>query len=182
MRAITEVKVKKRPNLKIMETIRIQRSLSGKFATTQAGVLPDDGGTRQRGFSLIELMATIGIMAIVMAIALPAYSEWRERAAAKTATDTIVAHLKQARMVAISQNRSISVVFTADGYTVDSTGASPRLYNLSEYSSNLSLAFSVATLTFTSSGTANIESLTLTNPRGKDWSILVNTVGRVYAQ
>jgi len=166
-----------------METMRIQRSLSGRFDATQAGVYaPADFVRTQRGFTLIEMMVVIGIMAIMMAIALPAFSDWRERAAAKSAADSLMAHLKQARITAIADNRSVSIVFAAKSYIFDNGGLKQIVVNLSQFSPVISLTSTVSPLTFSSRGTAATANIQVVNPNGKNWIIVVNSVGRVYFQ
>jgi len=164
--------------------MRIQRSLSGRFDATQAGVLSDRGmKPDQRGFSLIEVMVVVGIMGVILAIAMPAYSDWRERTAAKTAIDTLAAHLKQARIMAVSENRSVTVVLASGSYTIDSTGATPLVVDLGQYSRNLTLAHTgTATFSFGSGGTSVSKTITISNPAGRDWSVVINTVGRVITE
>lgn len=125
----------------------------------------------------------IGIMAIILAIAVPAYSSWRQTHAAKTAADTLMAHIKQARIMAISDNRSVSIDFTASGYTVDAAIKNLQV-SLAQYSNDLSLSntFSGNTLTFGSQGTAGQGSVTISSTLGSSHTITVNQVGRAYFQ
>jgi len=147
----------------------------------------------QRGFTLIEMMVTIGIMSIMMAIALPAFSDWRERSAAKTASDTLVAHLKQARIKAISESRCVSVVLDTGtpSYKFDSLQVS-----LSQYSKRLTMTTTIASATkafvFKGDGTsgtntcgafsASLGSVTIISPTGVSHTITMNGIGRVYLQ
>ena len=57
-----------------------------------------------RGFSLIELIVAVAIMAILSAIAYPAFSTWRESAQYREAARNIVSHLRDARATAISRS------------------------------------------------------------------------------
>jgi len=172
--------------------MRIQRSLSGRLGLRQAegsscAFLP----ARQGGFSLIEMMVVIAIMAIMMAIALPAFSEWRESAAAKTAADTLVAHLKQARIKAIAESRCVSVLLNtaSPSYTVDSLSVP-----LSQYSQQLTMTTTIAATTkafiFRSDGSSGTNtcgsfntasgSVTISSPAAPSHKITMNSVGRVY--
>jgi len=155
--------------------LRISRTLRFYPVARQAREL-----SPQRGFTLVELMVVIGIMAIIMAIALPAYSSWRERTAVMTATDAMAAHFKQARMRALAQSRSVTITFTANSYTVD--GGAPIL--MRSYSPNITLAATwVGGLTFSSSGTANNGNVTVTSTTGgQTHTITVNNVGRAFIQ
>jgi type IV fimbrial biogenesis protein FimT len=164
-------------NSRMAEGVCIANPLRGNRAGRQQG--------RQGGFTLIEMMVTIGIMAIVLAIALPAYSAWRQSAALQNSSETLMSHIKQARIMAVSRNRSVSIAFATNAYTVDSSGSNPQQYLLSQYSKRLTMsaAFSgtpATTLTFGSDGTATSGSVTITNASGATKTIQVNLVGRTY--
>ena len=124
----------------------------------------------------------IGILAIMLAIALPRYSAWRASTALQSASETLMSHIKQARIMAVTGNRSVSIDFTATGYTVDSTGSQPQQYALGAYAGGLSLGYTAARLTFNSSGTSGTETVTLTDADGNTRGITVNFVGRAYYQ
>lgn len=147
---------------------------------------PDWQRSRERGLTLIEMMVTVGIMVIILAFSIPKYDAWRQSTALQSANETLVAHLKQARLMAVSQNRTVSVVFTSSSYTVDSGGADQQQYPLSRYSNRLTLTPNFpgtpSTLIFYSSGMTNItganKSVTISNADGVSKTITVNTVGQ----
>lgn len=126
------------------------------------------------------MMVVIGIMAIILAVALPAFSAWRESTALQSASETLMSHIKQARVMAVAGNRSVSITFTSSSYTLDATGANPQQFLLSDYSKTLTMAYTAATLTFASGGTANTETVTVQNANGTSKAISVNIVGRAY--
>lgn len=64
-----------------------------------------------RGYSMIELLITVALIAIVSAIAVPVFMESSARNAVWTASETIGAQIRQARLKAISQNSSFQVRF-----------------------------------------------------------------------
>lgn len=169
----------------MMEKVRIQPRIRSRLCHMQG---------REAGFSLIELMVVIAITAILLTIALPAYSTWRERSAANTVVDTLVAHLKQARIKAISENRSVIVSFdtavhgaTPNRYTVDG-----QVIELSQYSPNLTLnratgncpvtidgATTTYSITFQSSGTTSNKTVAISGSPSGVYRIAVNMIGRV---
>lgn len=165
-------------NFSMVDSVRITRALRGYSSGRQE--------VREGGFSLIELMVTVGIMAIILATALPVYNQWRQSTALSSAADTLKSHIMQARVEAVSENRQVSVTFTPSSYTVDSgTGGNPQQYLLSDYSKGLALSstFASNTLTFASNGVSSISSLkntvTITNSNGASKIISVNIVGQV---
>ena len=65
-----------------------------------------------RGYTLIELMVTVGLIGIVTAIAVPVFIQSNARGALWTGSEQIGATIRQARMKAISQNTDYRVVFS----------------------------------------------------------------------
>ncbi len=63
------------------------------------------------GFTLAELMVAISIMAILSAIALPAYTTWLPGYKMNSAARELYSSLQQAKMAAIKSNTQYSVVF-----------------------------------------------------------------------
>ena len=69
------------------------------------------GMRSNRGFTLIELMIAMGIAGILAAVAVPVFIESSARNAVWTASETIGSQIRQARLRAISRNRSYEVRF-----------------------------------------------------------------------
>ncbi len=143
---------------------------------------------RQSGFTLLEVMVVMIIMAIMAAVAIPAFSSWREKQAVRSATQALMAQLKQARVLAVSENRSVSLTFTSNTYTfdADTTKAATcdickkELNALSQYSNKLSIS-PTTTHTFSSRGTVNPGRITLTTGSHSN-TIKLNIIGRAYLQ
>lgn len=72
-----------------------------------------------RGFTLIEMMVTIAIGAILLTISVGAYLDMRNRSLVTSAGDQIMSALHQARLRALSQRSDQTVVidFDNDGIT-----------------------------------------------------------------
>jgi len=82
-----------------------------------------------RGFTLVELMVTITIASILMAIAVGAWGALREKTRVKSAAEEIRSVLTAARLQALSTQSNATVAFDFTGETVTSSlWAAPRAY------------------------------------------------------
>lgn len=73
---------------------------------------------KDNGFTLLELMITIAIAAILSALAIPNWLAWRATAKINGAVTTLRGDLEMAKMRAIKENASVAAVFTASGYNI----------------------------------------------------------------
>lgn len=69
---------------------------------------------RMRGFTLIELMTTITVAAVLMAVAAPSFIEFRRNSALVAATNTLTASLNSARSEAMKHG-AFAMVVPEDG-------------------------------------------------------------------
>lgn len=82
--------------------------------------------TRQHGFTLVELMVTIIVAAILLAIAIPTFFDSIDRARVVGAADNLLADLRYAQAEAMKTNAPVTVTFTAGAnwqYSVDTAPA-----------------------------------------------------------
>jgi type IV fimbrial biogenesis protein FimT len=70
---------------------------------------------RVRGFTLIEMMVTIAIMAILAMIAVPAFRDATRRGQVARASNTLLADLSYARTEAVTRGLDVSVCPSSDG-------------------------------------------------------------------
>jgi len=69
---------------------------------------------KTKGFTLIELMITLSILAIVMALAFPSFSSLLIKQKIKSKRDELMSAFQYARTEAVTQNRSVSICPSAN--------------------------------------------------------------------
>lgn len=77
------------------------------------------GSFGQRGFSLVELMVTIAVAAILLAIATPSFTSIINSNRLTSAANEMVATLQAARMEAVRRNTTVRVCGSDDQATCD---------------------------------------------------------------
>lgn len=118
---------------------------------------------KANGFTLIELMIGIAIMAIAMALGIPGFVDWIQNSQIRTAGESISAGLQTARNEAIRRNTPIEFTLTGNGgagetgwqILVRNTGTLIQAQAAGEGSRNAALVTTPAdarTLTFTGLG------------------------------
>lgn len=70
---------------------------------------------RQAGVTLVELVVAIAVLAIIVAMAVPSFTDFRERQAIKGAAEAMVSTVGLARAEAIKRDRRVSLTFTEWG-------------------------------------------------------------------
>ena len=80
----------------------------------------------RKGFSLIEVMITLTVLGIVAAVSAPAFMSLAPNMALKDAAAELYGTLQQAKVLAIRNNRTITVRFDTPGFyyfDIDNNGA-----------------------------------------------------------
>ena len=75
-----------------------------------------------RGFTLIELMITIALLGILLALALPSFSDMIRRTAVSSAASSLSVALATARSEAVKRGRNVSVCKSTNGSTCVTSG------------------------------------------------------------
>lgn len=68
---------------------------------------------RARGYTLIEVVVTLAILGILLALAVPAFAQWIGNVRIRSQAESIQNGLRQARQEAIKQNRAVAFALTA---------------------------------------------------------------------
>ncbi len=67
---------------------------------------------RPRGFTLVELMITIALLAVLMALAAPSFGSWIRNAQVRTTSETLANGLRMAQSEAVRRNRLVVFFLT----------------------------------------------------------------------
>jgi type IV fimbrial biogenesis protein FimT len=137
---------------------------------------------QSRGFTIIELMATLGVAAILMAIAIPSFMSTLPGLRLNDAARQVATDLQQIRMKAIAQNLPYQITFSTTTYVLQRCGGS-----CTDESGNIVLPQGItvsasASPQFQPRGTAaTAATIQLSNGSSNKW-VCVRTVGRVNIQ
>lgn len=132
---------------------------------------------KEKGFTLVELMVVIGIIAIVLAIAYPVFTTYIPGYRLRSAVKDLYSELQLARIAAIKHNGTTTVAYALDPDTCTITFpvGTPKVITLSDYSAKLQFQGPQAgdtipgMISFTARGTANQGYVYFSNVGGDDF-------------
>ncbi len=154
---------------------------------------------KKNGFTLIEMMVSIAVMAIIATSVVPAFNDMKEKHKIRGAVETISSDFQLARSEAIKTNQAVSLSFSGIGGTNwcyginDSSGCNCSVNNACQVDGNtvrvassaeflninLTTNFAGQTATFDPDrGTTN-SGITSLTANGKTAKIFVSAIGRI---
>jgi prepilin-type N-terminal cleavage/methylation domain-containing protein len=145
--------------------------------------------SKQKGFSLTELMVTIALFTILCLMAVPQFLRFAENGNLRSATRDITSDIMNMRETAVTRGAQCQITFNtgANNYTLTTPDG-----NLTKTPSNFSPDIVItnanffggnqSAVSFQPRGTTTNGTLTLRNNRGSTATITVNITGRTYAQ
>jgi type IV fimbrial biogenesis protein FimT len=142
-----------------------------------------------RGFSIAEMMATLGVFAVLMAVAVPSFLAFQPGMRLNGASREVLGKLMWARSKAVEQNSTYVVIFPTDhslqifndtnGNSAPDVGEWTQTIDLQTDYSDVTFSKSGVDPTFNSRGTAGgTTTITLTNPSGSQ-TVTVTPTGNV---
>jgi general secretion pathway protein H len=153
------------------------------------GVDREDNGIK--GFSLIEMLIVLAIIAILLIISPSMFSAFRQRTNLREAAGALAEDMKLAKQRAVAENVKYSITFDINNnnYTInqyDSNGniINPpiKTVNLSNFGNGIvinSQNFAGNTVTFQPRGTCSAGTITLQNNLNSTIAITTNLMGRI---
>ena len=70
------------------------------------------------GFTFMELMVVIAILAVISALGVPSFIGWRNEAKLRDAVSLLRGDMEMAKLRAVRENDFVAILFNANGYTV----------------------------------------------------------------
>ena len=145
---------------------------------------------KKRGFTLVELMIVIAVIAIISAIAAPNFTTYMAQRRLNGAARMVMSDLMAARQKAVTQNNQFRVIFSGNQYTIldddDNDGSADggeitEVRNIQTDYYDVTISAVTANPIFYPRGTASGTKVTLTSTRtGDNKYVKVATIsGRV---
>jgi type IV fimbrial biogenesis protein FimT len=96
--------------------------------TTMHGLYYKTRCHRQAGFTMVELMIVMVVIAILSAIAVPNIISWLPNYRLKSAARDMLSNFQKAKMEAVKANKDVIIQFTTGAYTPSGQVGSYRIF------------------------------------------------------
>lgn len=119
---------------------------------------------KQSGFTLIELMVTIAVLAIIVSIAAPNISTQLANQRVKSTTAILISALKEAKVESIIRRQNISISYNNNGTnsgTITVTDSNNTAIASYQYDAKISIKSTIASIGFTPNKTVNENAYTI---------------------
>jgi type IV fimbrial biogenesis protein FimT len=83
--------------------------------------LPHRHSALQRGFTIIELVVTVALVAILLRLAVPSFTTWVRNAQMRSVAEAVQNGIRNAQTEAVRRNRQVVFALTNDEPAVDAT-------------------------------------------------------------
>ncbi|TCB79888.1 GspH/FimT family pseudopilin [Acinetobacter sp. ANC 4173] len=148
----------------------------------------------RKGFTLVELMVTIAVLAIIATLAAPNLSRTLKNTKVKTSSGDILNFLQQARTEAVRLGKTVTICGSSDGSNclnanrtnwstgliAKSSASSTPIQKLTFENSQLTIT-APETITFNPVGSTTAEhEITVTIPDADTYSVCVEVIGRAF--
>jgi prepilin-type N-terminal cleavage/methylation domain-containing protein len=153
---------------------------------------PSRSKTGPKGFSLIEMLVVISVLAIVAAAAIPNLIAWRSGMQFRAAVSELRNDLESAKTRAVKENAKVTVAFNPTAGQYDMTYQDPGSNTILLKSQTLPAGVRIASenpaytldssgnkTSFSSRGTADTGTIVLANQQGKTKSISISFIGKI---
>lgn len=146
-------------------------------------LIPFRSKTGTKGFSLIEMLVVISILAIAAVVTIPNMIAWRSGMQFRAAVNELRSDLESARTRAVKENAKVTVAFdpAAGQYLMtyqDPDTSTIILLKSQTLPAGVRIA-SANNTSFSSRGTAQSGTIVLANQQGKTKSISINFIGKI---
>lgn len=134
----------------------------------------------QKGFSLVEVMIVIAILAILLAIAVPSFQRFAINSDLRSAARDIAGDFFLCKERAIAENATYTITFNVGANTYAIVCPDTRTKTPATFRPNNIVLQSASTTayTFQPRGTVTAGNIALTNSRNSTATITINITGR----
>jgi len=134
---------------------------------------------RAAGFTLVELMVTLVLLAILLALGMPSFSAWVRNGKLRAVGESLQTGLRMAQAEALRRNRQVVFTLTDNKITAANVGSQTPVANGSFWSLSTVQAFTSDSAQFIESGVLNnvASGVQVTGPA----AICFNAMGRMVA-